>query len=189
MLKKSLFVIFTVLCVSGWGWGKNDRVNIYDSPRELPERKMFLHEEGGKSISLSGFEGQFVIAIFWSRYCAPCIKELEKLSAFQKKTKGDDIKIVMISPSSDWISSAEQRRFLTQFKAGDLTYYVDKKGDLAADLGIFTSPNTVFVNANGLEIGRIRGAIEWDRDEMVEYVYNLKAEHNNDELSDEDEDD
>ena len=178
MLKKAVFVILSVLCTSGWCWGKNDRVNIYEEPRDLPERKMFLHEEGGKSMGLDGFSGEFVIAVFWSRYCLPCIQELEKLSIFQEKTQDNNIKIVMISPSSDWAGAAEQKRFLTQFHAGDLEYYVDKKGDLAADLGIFTSPNTVFVNNQGKEIGRIRGSIEWDKDEMVEYVYKLKATHN-----------
>lgn len=177
MLKKLFFIVWAVCFVGGWGWWRNDRVNIYDEPRDLPERKMFLHEEGGKSFGLDSFDGEFVIAIFWSRYCAPCLQELSKLSTFQQKTKNSNIKVVMISPASDWVSSAEQKRFLTQFQAGDLEYYVDKKGDLSADLGIFTSPNTVFVNSQGKEIGRIRGSVEWDRDEMVEYVYKLKAKH------------
>ena len=177
MLKKLFFIVWAVCFVGGWGWGRNDRVNIYDEPRDLPERKIFLHEEGGKGFSLDSFDGEFVIAIFWSRYCAPCLQELSKLSTFQQKTKNSNIKVVMISPASEWVSSAEQKRFLMQFQAGDLEYYVDKKGDLSADLGIFTSPNTVFVNSQGKEIGRIRGSVEWDRDEMVEYIYKLKAKH------------
>lgn len=177
MLKKYIFIVCTVLCLGGWGWRQDDHVNIYDEPRDLPERKMFLHEETGKSVGLDSFKGQFVIAIFWSRYCAPCLQELEKLSKFQQKTKDTNIKLVMISPASDWVSAAEQKRFLTQFQAGDLEYYVDKKGDLSADLGIFTSPNTVLVNSKGKEIGRIRGTAEWDRDELVEYIYNIKAKH------------
>ena len=138
---------------------------------------MFLHEENGKSFGLDDFRGEFVIAIFWSRYCAPCIQELPKISTFQEKTKGTNIKVVMISPASDWVSASEQKRFLTQFQAGDLEYYVDRKGDLSADLGIFTSPNTVLVNSKGKEIGRIRGTVEWDRDDLVEYIYNIKAKH------------
>jgi len=177
MLKKYFLLICAVFSLSAWSWGKNDRVNIYDEPQELPERKMFLHEENGKSIGLDGFKGDFVIAIFWSRYCTPCLKELPKISTFQSMIKDSHIKIVMISPASDWVSAAEQKRFLKEFQAGDLEYYVDRKGDLSADLGIFTSPNTVFVNSQGQEIGRIRGAIEWDREEMVDYIYDLKAKH------------
>lgn len=177
MLKKYIFILISVLCLGAWSWGKNDRVNIYDTPRDLPNRKIFLHEEYGKGVGLDSFKGQFVIAVFWSRFCAPCIQELPQLNAFQEKIKGTNIKIVLISPASEWISSAEQKRFLSKFQADNLEYYVDRKGDLSADLGIFTSPNTVFVNSKGQEIGRIRGSIAWDKDEMVEYVYNIKAKH------------
>ena len=177
MLKKFFLIALSVLSLGGWGWGTNDRINIFDEPRDLPERRMFLHEEHGKSFGLDDFKGKFVIAIFWSRYCVPCLQELEKLSTFQEKTKDTNIKVVLISPASDWASEAEQKRFLTQFNAGDLEYYVDRKGDLSADLGIFTSPNTVLVNSKGKEIGRIRGAAQWDKDEMVDYIYNIKAKH------------
>lgn len=177
MLKKYIFILLTVFCVGAWGWGKDDHVNIYDEPRDLPDRKMFLHEENGKSFGLDEFKGKFVIAIFWSRFCAPCLQELEKLSKFQEKTKETNIKLVLISPASEWVSAAEQKRFLTQFHAGDLDYYVDRKGDLSADLGIFTSPNTVMINSEGKEIGRIRGTAEWDKDDLIEYVYNIKAKH------------
>ena len=169
--------MIAVLGLSGWGWRHDDHVNIYDEPRDLPDKKMFQYEENGKSFGLDSFKGKFVVAIFWSRYCGPCLQELSKLSTFQEKTKETNIKVVMISPASEWISSAEQKRFLKQFQADDLDYYVDRKGDLSADLGIFTSPNTVLVNSKGKEIGRIRGSAEWDKDEMVEYIYKIKAKH------------
>lgn len=177
MLKKYFLMMFAVVMLGAWGWGKPSPINIYDEPRDLPDRKMFLYEENGKSFGLDSFKGQFVIAIFWSRYCMPCIKELEKLSIFQEKTKDTNIKVVLISPASDWISGAEQKRLLNRFGGGDLEFYVDKKADLSADLGIFTSPNTVLVNSEGKEIGRIRGTVEWDRDETVEYIYNVKAKY------------
>ena len=67
---------------------------------------------------------------------------------------------------------------LQKYGAPDLDFYVDKKGDLSADLGIFTSPNTVLINRHGKEIGRIRGSVEWDDDEVIEYIYKIKAQNN-----------
>ena len=177
MMKKYFFIIYSLFFISGWSWGGNNPVNIYNEPRKLPDRRIFLYEENGKSHKINEFKGEFVIAIFWSRNCAPCIYELAKISKFQNKIKGNNIRIIMISPASEWVSSAEQRRFLKRFNADDLEYYVDKKGDLSADLGIFTSPNTVLINSKGQEIGRIRGAAEWDNDKMVDYIYNIKAKH------------
>ena len=175
MLKKYFFIGCFLLVLGAWGGRKP--INIYDEPRELPDRKMFLHEENGKAYKLDSFKGNFVIAIFWSRYCNPCLQELEPLSAFQQQIEGTDIKLVMISPASEWVSAAEQKRFLTQFGASNLDYYVDRKGDLSADLGIFTSPNTVLINSQGQEIGRIRGAVKWERQETIDYIFRLKAKH------------
>ena len=177
MLKKYFFIIYSLFFVTAWGWGGSSPVNIYDEARKLPDRKIFLHEENGKSGKIDGFNGEFIIAVFWSRHCAPCVSELEKLSKFQNKIKGNNIRLIMVSPAGEWVSGAEQKRFLKRFKADDLEYYVDRKGDLSADLGIFTSPNTVLINSKGQEIGRIRGAAEWDNDKMVDYIYNIKAKH------------
>ncbi len=82
------------------------------------------------------------------------------------------------APASEWKSLEEQQRFLRKYGAPDLDFYVDKKGDLSADLGIFTSPNTVLINRHGQEIGRIRGSAEWDDDDVIEYIYKIKAQHN-----------
>ena len=100
------------------------------------------------------------------------------LIIFSKKVADNGIKVVIISPASEWHSLEEQQKFLQKYGAPDLDFYVDKKGDLSADLGIFTSPNTVLINRHGKEIGRIRGSVEWDDDEVIEYIYKIKAQNN-----------
>lgn len=69
-------------------------------------------------------------------------------------------------------------RSFAEIRCAGFGFYVDKKGDLSADLGIFTSPNTVLINRHGKEIGRIRGSVEWDDDEVIEYIYKIKAQNN-----------
>lgn len=85
----------------------------------------------------------------------------------------------MLSPEKEWSDLEEQRRFLEKYKAPDLNYYVDRDGKLAEDLAIFTSPHTVLINSRGNEVGRIRGSAEWDKPEVVEYIYKLKSENDN----------
>lgn len=84
---------------------------------------------------------------------------------------------MMLSPDSEWASLSEERRFLNKFKAPDLEFYNDIDGKLAEDLGVFTSPHTVLVNKKGEEIGRIRGTADWNSDEVIEYIYKIKAQH------------
>lgn len=179
MIKKYLNIALAVFVLGGWGGlFKPDPVNIYAEPRALPQREMFRFAENGEAYKLNDFKDQFVIANFWSRYCSPCLRELDNLNNFSKKVADNGIKVVIISPASEWHSLEEQQKFLQKYGAPDLDFYVDKKGDLSVDLGIFTSPNTVLINRHGKEIGRIRGSVEWDDDEVIEYIYKIKAQNN-----------
>ena len=175
MAKKLLYIFISVITLGGWG--NSESVNIYPEPRALPDRAIYRYGAEGEALKLSDFSEPFIVANFWSRHCSPCIRELDDLNEFSKKVSENGIKVVIISPASEWQDIEEQQKFLARFHGQDLDFYVDKKGDLSADLGIFTSPNTVLVS-NGKEIGRIRGSADWDDDDVIEYIYKIKAQQN-----------
>lgn len=150
---------------------KESAVNIFAESRAVPTRK--ITHESGKEYSLSDFEGQFVIALFWSRNCGPCIKELKDLNAFYQKALYNNIRLILVSPSSEWRSTLEQRLFLKKYGAPNLEFYTDKKGNLAADFGIFSSPHAVLINEESQEIGRIRGSAKWSDKRMLKYIKSL----------------
>lgn len=179
MIKKYLNIALAVFVLGGLGrpFQAGSGQYLCRTPA-LPQREMFRFAENGEAYKLNDFKDQFVIANFWSRYCSPCLRELDNLNNFSKKVADNGIKVVIISPASEWHSLEEQQKFLQKYGAPDLDFYVDKKGDLSADLGIFTSPNTVLINRHGKEIGRIRGSVEWDDDEVIEYIYKIKAQNN-----------
>ncbi len=152
-----------------------DAVNIFDYPRPMPDRA--IYDEAGHKVKIADFKGDFVLLNLWSRHCTPCIKELESLNGFTQKTKGNGIRLLLLSPEEEWADAGEQRRFLEKFKAPDVEFYTDKDGKLAEDLGVFTSPHTVLINKSGEEIGRIRGSADWDDEDVIEYIYKLKAQH------------
>lgn len=178
-MKKFLIVLLilgvSVLNVARADARTEDGVNLYEEPRDLPTRP--IYDQYGKKVKLSDFNDNFVIAIFWSRYCSPCIRELDNLNNYQNIVKNDGIKVVLISPDTEWNNIEEQKKLLRKYRAEDLDFYLDADGKTASDLGIFTSPNTVLINREGKEIGRIRGSAEWDSDRVVEYLYKIKAEH------------
>ena len=151
-------------------------VNIYGAARDVPSKAVY--GEAGNRVRMDDFKGDFVLAVFWSRYCVPCIRELESLNEFARQTKNDGIRVILISPKEEWQGGfAEQRRLLSKYGAPDLETYVDDKSDLAAAFGIFSSPVTVLIGREGKEIGRIRGSAEWDSQDVIEYMYKIKAEH------------
>lgn len=112
MIKKYLNIALAVFVLGGWGGlFKPDPVNIYAEPRALPQREMFRFAENGEAYKLNDFKDQFVIANFWSRYCSPCLRELDNLNNFSKKVADNGIKVVIISPASEWHSLEEQQKF------------------------------------------------------------------------------
>lgn len=171
LVLKAAFILF-LLVVPAYA---KDSVNIYDKPRPAPAHKI-IHESG-KNYRLSDFKGDFVVAVFWSRDCGPCLAELKSLNGFYKAVKGNGVKLLLISPNEEWATVAEQKRFLKRYGAPDVDFYVDENGAVASDLGIFTSPHTVLINKSGEEIGRIRGSAKWDSDDVIEYIYQLKAKY------------
>ena len=150
-------------------------INIFAYSRPAPQSPIYNPE--GLALRLEDFKGEFVLVMFWSRYCAPCIKELDEINTFVNKTKNDNIKVLLVSNSEEWSGSAEQYQLLQKYRASDIDFYTDKQGSLAGDFGVFSYPHTVLVNKSGEEIGRISGTVDWDEDEVVEYIYKIKAQH------------
>lgn len=173
MFKKILFVlalmIFPLFARAEKG------VNLFAYSREISDTN--LYNRYGKAVRLRDFSGDFLIVVFWSRTCIPCLRELDDLNEFVKKTAGNGIKVILVSPENEWIDGDEQKAFLKRYGGQNLDFYVDRKEKLAFEFGIFTSPHTVLINANSMEIGRIRGAVDWDDKNVIEYMYRIKAQH------------
>ena len=75
-------------------------VNIYGAARDVPSKAVY--GEAGNRVRMDDFKGDFVLAVFWSRYCVPCIRELESLNEFARQTKNDGIRVILISPKEEW---------------------------------------------------------------------------------------
>ncbi len=173
-MAKNFLMIMLVLVLAFPAQAKKG-LNIFAYSRPAPETPVY--NAYGKSIKLRDFSGDFLLVVFWSRYCAPCIRELDELNAFVKQTEGNGIKAVLVSREDEWQTDSEQKELLLKYGAPDVEYYVDKDGKLAEDFGIFSSPHTVLINARGEEIGRISGSVDWEDEDVIEQIYKIKAQH------------
>lgn len=171
-MKKLILILITFFTASTAFAGLDD-ANIYMLPRPTPDKT--FSDEFKNEISLNSFKGKFVIGVFWSRYCGPCIKEMPSLNNFNNIVKNNGIKVIAISPDYEWASPEEHKKFAHKYGATDIDLFLDKGGALAGALGLYRYPNSVLINVNGEEIGRIKGAMVWDNPEVIEYFYNLKA--------------
>lgn len=173
MFKRILFIL--VLMLAALPAKAEKGVNIYAYSRDVSDTN--IYSQYGKAVRLKDFKGDFLIAVFWSKSCIPCIRELDDLDAFVQKTEGTGIKVILISPAEDWSNDEEQKAFLKRYGAKHIDFYVEKNGQLSLDFGVFSTPNAILINANSQEIGRIRGSVDWDDKNVIEYIYKIKAQH------------
>jgi len=177
-MKKYILLLMMALSVLGSPLqAKEKNVNIYQSSREAPDTSFY--DDNGYKLTLADFKGNFVLLLFWSRDCIPCIRELRSINGFYNNMRGSDIKILPVSDAKEWKNAEELKKFLKKHKAAGLPTYIDRKGKLGESFGVFAYPHTVLINAKGNEIGRIRGAAEWDSNEVMEYIVRLKNQYNN----------
>lgn len=162
-------------------------VNIYAFSRPMPQRELLSAD--GSHHKLSEFAGNFTILMFWSRNCMPCIRQLKSLQEFTFKTQDQGIRLALVSSSKEWKDKQEEKTFLSKYGAPNVESYIDEKGLLTSDLGIYSSPNAVLINQKGEEIGRISGAADWGDEDVIEYINKIKTEQEEKETNQEKEQD
>lgn len=171
---KKILLVFVLLCFASTAWAEKG-ANIFAYPRKVPETS--IYNQYGQAFKLKDFAGDFLIVVFWSKTCIPCLREMDNLNEFANQTKDNGVRVILVSPAEDWMNEDEQKAFLKRYGAADLDAYVDRKAALATDFGIFTSPHAVLVNGESMEIGRIRGSVDWDDEDVIEYIYKIKAQN------------
>ena len=124
----------------------------------------------GKPISLAKFKGVPVLVNLWATWCAPCVKELptlDKLAALHRV----DGQLGVVAISQDDGPQASVDAFLKKLNVTDLGAYHDPKMALSAELGPDTVlPTTILYDANGKEVWRYVGDLDWTGPEAAKLL-------------------
>ncbi|RZI45363.1 TlpA family protein disulfide reductase [Candidatus Finniella inopinata] len=105
----------------------------------------------------SSFKGQPVILHFWATWCGPCVAELPSYNQFGKTSN-----IVNIAVCVDKTPPSQVRLFCKSKGIDNLKVAVDQNSILANRFGAKALPTSIFINAQGQEIGRITGMVTWE---------------------------
>jgi thiol-disulfide isomerase/thioredoxin len=113
----------------------------------------------GSTVQLSDFIGKPVLVNIWATWCAPCIVEmpmLDKLAAREKER----LKVLVVS--QDLQGAEKVVPFFTRGGFEELEPYVDPENGLSFGFGSGLMPTTVLYDAQGKEVWRVIGAMDWD---------------------------
>jgi len=110
---------------------------------------------------------QPMLVNLWASWCAPCVKELPTLDKLKEQRLGT---ILVIPVSQDSGPQRSVEAFLDQHNL-DFVAYQDPKMELSGALGPDTVlPTTILYDANGKEVWRYVGDLDWASPEAAKLL-------------------
>ncbi len=127
----------------------------------------------GADISLSDYEGKFVLLNFWATWCPPCVKEMPALNDLHNKLNGGnglEVVGVHVGPAL-----ATVKQFLKD-RPVDFDILIDKNMSLSS-WQVSGLPTTFLIDPSGKLIYKATGEREWGSAEMVEFIRGIMKEY------------
>lgn len=107
--------------------------------------------------TLAEATGEPLLVNIWATWCAPCVKELPTLDALSRREGAPRV----IAVSQDMAPRTSVDAFLRQHRIGDLEAWHDPEMALSAALGAQVLPTTIYYDAQGRELWRYVGDLDW----------------------------
>jgi len=140
------------------------------SRKGKPAPDTMFHDPGGGDISLADFHGVPVLVNLWASWCAPCIQELPTLEKLEQAQAADG-RLGVIAVSQDRAPKASVDAFLADKGIARFAAFHDPEMALAGALGVQIMPTTVLYDADGREVWRYIGDLDWtsaEADKLLE---------------------
>ena len=129
----------------------------------------FKNPDGG-DISIAKFKGVPVLVNLWATWCAPCVKELPTLDKLAQSHRVDGA-LGVVTVSQDSGDQPGVVAFLKKLNAKDLGAYHDPDMKLSGALGPDTVlPTSILYDANGKEVWRYVGDLDWTSPEAAKLL-------------------
>jgi thiol-disulfide isomerase/thioredoxin len=123
-------------------------------------------DPGGRPVKLSDFAGRPVLVNLWASWCVPCVKELPTLDQL---ARSGTIRVLAVSQDSG--PHASVVAFLHGHKIATLESYQDSKMGLSGALGPdVVLPTSILIDANGKEVWRYVGDLDWTSPEAAKLL-------------------
>ena len=144
------------------------------SHKGKPAPDTVFHDPDGGEITLADFEGVPVLVNLWASWCAPCIKELPTLQKVEQ-AQAKDGKLGVIAVSQDRAPKGSVDAFLANKGIGRFAAFHDPGMALSGAFGVEVLPTTLLYDAEGREVWRYVGDLDWTSAEASKLLGEAEA--------------
>ncbi len=109
------------------------------------------------AVTLTAFRGKPLLVNLWATWCAPCVAEMPTLDALAAKS-ADRMTVIAVAQDLQGAEVVDPWFQRAGLKA--LQPYIDPQNGLLDDASS-ALPTSIYYDANGREIWRVIGAIDW----------------------------
>ncbi len=145
------------------------------SPASSSPLEVSFVDGNDKTMTLSQFKGKPTIVNIWATWCPVCVKKMGTLNRFAEKFKAQGGEVVSVSQDRGGIPVV--RAYLDRNSYNNLDPYVDSSGQLLGAFGGRGLPTAIFLDAQGKELGRLEGGLDWESEELkrlIESYYGIR---------------
>lgn len=144
--------------------------NLHESVAREGEAAPPFHfkTDQGQEVSQTNFGGKVLVLNFWATWCAPCVREIPSLEAFQKEFKDKGVVVLAVSIDK---KEEKYKAFLKRFGVNFDTYR-DPSADISASYGTFQYPESYIIK-DGKVTRKLISEQNWMGDDMVQYIQSL----------------
>jgi len=121
-----------------------------------------------KQLTLNQLKGKPLIVNFWATWCPMCVKKMGAFNRFAEKFQGQGGLVLAISQDRGGLSVVQSYYARNGYK--NLAVYLEPSGHLSNAFGVRGLPTTIFIDAQGKEVGRLEGGIDWDSSDVHELI-------------------
>ena len=107
-----------------------------------------VYDTDGNAVKLSSFFGKPIVINFWATWCGPCKSELP---AFDKASAQYDGEVVflMVNLTDGYRDTVDKAKTFASNNGYSFPMYFDTTREAATVYGVYSIPETVFINADG----------------------------------------
>lgn len=116
--------------------------------------KLTLQDEKGRDISLSDFNGRFVVIHFWGSWCQRCLGDFSQLKDYweRNRSKFQLLSVASMDSKAAWLSSIEQLK-------PKWIQLLDEENEAVNLFRIEDFPNFLVIDQNGKILSQLRGSV------------------------------